>query len=67
MLNYSYGVTMTASSVKLAAPFVTRCPSPLPVAVTTGLLEPTSTLAFKYRLRIGKPLVSVDVLQDGSV
>ena len=53
--------------VILAAPFATRCPNPLPIAVTTGLLEPTSTLAFKYRLGIGKPFVFVYVSYGGAV
>ena len=51
----------------LAAPFATRYPNPLPIAVTTGLLEPTSTLAFKYRLGIGKPFVCIYVLYGGVV
>ena len=40
---------------------------PANAAVTTGLLEPTSTLAFKYRLGIGKPFVFVYVLFGGVV
>ena len=35
--------------------------------MTTGLLEPTSTLAFKYSLVTGKPFVFVYVSYGGAV
>ena len=45
----------------LATPFVTRCPGPPSVAVTTGILEHTTATAFEMGFREVKTLVLVSV------